>query len=256
MITLGLSDRRILVTGGTSGIGLAVADAAAGEHADVGIIGRSPERMEIALASLRESYPDVRIVGATADVAEEVSLRAAVARIAEELGGLDHVVSSAGVAGPLGDAVDAVPTNAFLDVQRINVVGPFLTAKLTLPHLKEGREPTLTLVGSDSGFVAVPGMLAYNASKGAIVQLTRALSAELYDPFGIRVNSVCPSIVDTPMSRDGMGIESFADVGYPVSTPENIAWLVLSLLSPNSVSVNGVSLLADFGFHARSSFPA
>jgi NAD(P)-dependent dehydrogenase (short-subunit alcohol dehydrogenase family) len=256
MISLGLSGRKFLVTGGTSGVGLAVADAAAGEQGGVGVIGRSPERMQSALASLRASHPDVPIVGATADVADEDSLQVAVDQIAGELGGLDHVVASAGIAGPLMDPVDGVPTDGFLEVQRINVVGPFLTAKITLPYLKEGREPTLTLIGSDSGFVAVPGMLAYNASKGAIVQLTRALSVELYEPFGIRVNSVCPSIVDTPMSREGMGIESFADVGYPVSTPENIAWLVMSMLSPNSVAVNGVSLLADFGFHARSSFPA
>ena len=165
-------------------------------------------------------------------------------------------MGSAGVAGPLGDEVDAVPTDEFLDVLQINVVGPFLTAKLTLPYLKKGTTPTLNLIGSDSGFVAVPGMLAYNAAKGAIVQLTRALSVELYEPFGIRVNSVCPSIVDTPMSRNGMGIESFADIGYPVSTPDDIAWLVLSLMSPRSLAVNGVSLIADFGFHARSSFPA
>lgn len=256
MINLGLSGRNVLVTGGSSGIGLAVADAAAGEGAGVGVIGRSAERLEDALTSLRASHPDVSIVGATADVANEDSLRTAVDSIAGELGGLDHVVGSAGVAGPLGDEVDAVPTDEFLDVQRINVVGPFLTAKLTLPYLKKGTTPTLNLIGSDSGFVAVPGMLAYNAAKGAIVQLTRALSVELYEPFGIRVNSVCPSIVDTPMSRNGMGIESFADIGYPVSTPDDIAWLVLTLMSPKSLAVNGVSLIADFGFHARSSFPA
>jgi dihydroanticapsin dehydrogenase len=141
-------------------------------------------------------------------------------------------------------------------VQRVNVAGPFLLAKTTLPYLKARPHPTFTLIGSDSGFVAVPGMLAYNSSKGALVQLTRALSVELHEPFGVRVNSVCPSIVDTPMARDGMGIESFADVGYPVSAPEDIAWLVLSLASPRSVAVTGVSLLADYGYHARSSFPA
>jgi dihydroanticapsin dehydrogenase len=196
------------------------------------------------------------VVGATGDVGDEDSLRAAVDQIAGQLDGLDHLVSSAGIAGTLGDAVDQVPAEEFLEVQRINVLGPFLLAKVALPYLKSGADPTCTLIGSDSGFVAVPGMLAYNASKGAVAQLTRALSVELHEPFGIRVNSVCPSIVDTPMARDGMGMESFADVGYPVSAPEDIAWLVLTLASRRSVAVNGVSLLADYGYHARSSFPA
>ncbi|MGQ4618853.1 SDR family oxidoreductase [Nocardia sp. R7R-8] len=256
MITLGLEGRNVLITGGTSGIGLAVADLFAGEQARVGIVGRSPERMDAALKTLRAAHPEATIVGVVADVADEDSLQSAVTSIASELGGLDHVVNSAGIAGALGETVDEIQADDFLEVQRINVLGAFLTAKTTLPYLKEGVDPTYTLVGSDSGFVTAPGMLAYNASKGAVVQLTRALSVELHEPHGIRVNSVCPSIVDTPMSRDGMGIESFAGVDYPVSTPENIAWLVLSLASPKSVAVNGVSLLADYGYHARSSFPA
>ena len=180
----------------------------------------------------------------------------AVTMIASELGGIDHVVASAGIAGPIGEAVEDVRASDFIEIQRINVLGTFLAAKLALPYLKVGTDPTCTLIGSDSGFVAAPGMLAYNASKGALVQMTRALSVELHEPHGIRVNSVCPSIVDTPMARNGMEMESFAGVDYPVSTPENIAWLVLFLASPNSLAVNGVSLLADYGYHARSSFPA
>ena len=256
MIDLKLSHRNVLITGGTSGIGLAVADLFAGQGARIGIVGRSEERLKVALKTLRTARPEARFVGATGDVADEDSLRLAVTAIATQLGGIEHVVTSAGIAGPLGGAVEDVRASDFIEIQRINVLGTFLSVKLTLPYLKEASDPTYTLIGSDSGFVAAPGMLAYNASKGALVQLTRALSVELHEPFGIRVNSVCPSVVDTPMAREGMEMASFDGVGYPVSTPENIAWLVLCLASPNSRALSGISLLADYGYHARSSFPA
>jgi NAD(P)-dependent dehydrogenase (short-subunit alcohol dehydrogenase family) len=73
---------------------------------------------------------------------------------------------------------------------------------------------------------------------------------------GSRVNSVCPSIVDTPMAHRGMGVDSFDGVPFPVNTPDDVAWSVLFLSSPLSRAINGVSLMSDFGYSARSSFPA
>ncbi|YCH09077.1 SDR family NAD(P)-dependent oxidoreductase [Arthrobacter sp. alpha11c] len=255
MVDLRLEGRRVLVTGGTSGIGLAVADAFAGEGANVGIVGRSSQRLSTAVDDLRARHPHVTVVGGVCDMSDESAVQSATSDLVSQLGGLDHLVSSAGISGSLGSPVDQVPAEEFMEVQRTNVLGPFLAIKTALPYLREGTGATYTLIGSDSGFVAVPGMLAYNASKGAIVQLTRALSTELYND-GIRVNSVCPSIVDTPMAREGLGIDSFEDAEYPVSKPSDVAWLVLSLASPLSGPVNGVSLMADYGYHARSSFPA
>ncbi|MGR0162199.1 SDR family NAD(P)-dependent oxidoreductase [Paenarthrobacter nitroguajacolicus] len=255
MVDLGLAGRRVLVTGGTSGIGLAVAEAFAGEGAHIGILGRSSQRLSAAVDELRERHPKLTVVGCVCDISVDSAVQSATNDLVSQLGGLDHLVSSAGISGSLGSPVDQVAAEEFMEVQRTNVLGPFLAIKAALPHLREGTGATYTLIGSDSGFVAVPGMLAYNASKGATVQLTRALSTELYND-GIRVNSVCPSIVDTPMAREDLGVDSFDEVEFPVSKPTDVAWLVLSLASPRSSPVNGVSLIADYGYHARSSFPA
>ncbi|HJT95018.1 MAG TPA: SDR family oxidoreductase, partial [Mycobacterium sp.] len=149
-----------------------------------------------------------------------------------------------------------VTTDDFRRVLDVNVIGVFHTVKRSLPHLASSTNPSITLVGSDSGFVAAKGMLAYNASKGALVQLTRALSLELFEDHGIRVNSVCPSIVDTPMARRGMGVENFDDADFPVNAAADVAWSIAYLASARSRAVNGVNLLSDFGYSARSSFPA
>jgi dihydroanticapsin dehydrogenase len=172
------------------------------------------------------------------------------------LGGLDTLVTSAGIEGEMGASLTDVTSEGFREVLDVNVLGVFHAVKCAVPLLAQSPSASVTMVGSDSGFVAVPGMLAYNASKGALVQLTRALSYELFDEHGIRVNSVCPSIVDTPMARRGLGVESFQDAAYPVNSPDDVARTVLFLSAPESRSLNGLNLLMDFGYTARSSFPA
>ena len=114
-----------------------------------------------------------------------------------------------------GAQVTEVTSADFRGVLGVNVLGVFHLVKAAVPHLAAASHPSVTIVGSDSGFVAVPGMLAYNASKGAFVQFRRAPSVELLDRHRIGVNSVCPSIVDTPMSRRGMEVESFEGVRLP-----------------------------------------
>lgn len=255
MTDLRLHDARVIVSGGASGIGLACARAMLDQGARVGVISRSEAAIQSALSRALTGH-DGQVFTAVADVRDETAVAGAVGDLAHQLGGLDHVVASAGVEGEMGAPLEEVTSQGFRDTLDANVLGTFLLVKHATPHLKQGSAASVTIIGSDSGFVAAPGMLAYNASKGAIVQLTRALSFELYEDFGIRVNSVCPSITDTPMARRGMGVESFDDVPFPVNTPEDIAWSVLFLSSPLSRAINGVSLLSDFGYSSRSSFPA
>ncbi|WP_432514570.1 SDR family NAD(P)-dependent oxidoreductase [Kineococcus sp. SYSU DK001] len=263
MPDLGLGGSRVLVVGGASGIGLACARAFAQEGARVGVLSRSPASIERALAGDLSAHRDA-VRTEVADVRDDAALGGAVRGLAGRLGGLDHLVVSAGVDGEFGAGVAEVTRAGFRDVLEVNVAAAFSAVQHACPHLRRSTAPSVTFIGSDSGFVTARGMIAYGASKGALVQLTRVLAHELSaDPSpgpaggtGIRVNSVCPSITDTPMARRGLGVDDLSGAPYPVNTPEDVAWAVLFLSSPRSRAVNGVSLLSDFGYSGRSSFPA
>lgn len=247
--------RRVVITGGSSGVGLACARLFVDSGANVGLIGRSDVRLEAAAAALRDAGEGTVFVSA-ADVSDEVSLKTAMDGLAHDLGGVDALVVCAGIEGEMGATVDEVTAAGFQEVLAVNVLGAFLAVQTALPHLRRATNASITLIGSDSGFVAAPGMLAYNASKGAIVQLTRALAVELFEPDGIRVNSVAPSIIDTPMARRGLGDEVMDAPDFPLQSAEDVAWSVEYLSNRRSRAVNGISLLSDFGYTGRSSFPA
>ncbi|WP_284984434.1 SDR family oxidoreductase [Arthrobacter sp. efr-133-TYG-118] len=248
--------RRVVITGGASGIGLATAQAFLEEGARAGIISRSQQSLNQALQGPLSKYLDGRCHGIVADVADEAAIANAFKEFDARLQGIDTVVASAGIEGEIGNAVQDVTSRDFLRVLEVNVLGVFHAVKHSLPFLAKEQHASITIIGSDSGFVAVPGMLAYNASKGALVQLTRALSFELFESHGIRVNSICPSIVDTPMARRGLGVDSFDDAEFPVNAPSNIAKTVIFLSSEGARAINGTNILSDFGYSARSSFPA
>ncbi len=229
---LGLVGKNALVTGGASGIGRACARALRAEGARVVVLDRSPGPDDVA-----------------ADVTDESSLSSAVATAVERLGGLDVVVGCAGISGPVGTPLVETSAADIAAVLAVNVTGQLLLAKLTYPHLTTGG--AIVLLGSDSAFVSAPGMAPYCASKGAVVALTRALAVEL---DRVRVNCVCPSIVDTPMARGDLGDAALDGADFPVQSPDDVARQVLFLAA--SPSVNGQALLSDYGYSARSGFPA
>ncbi|MCI1212301.1 MULTISPECIES: SDR family NAD(P)-dependent oxidoreductase [Bifidobacterium] len=244
--------KRVLITGAGSGIGLATAHALARAGASIGAVVRSAKSEE---AVRQACVMSPNVATALADVQDEAGFSAAVERLAAALGGIDAVVASAGISGPFGASVGEISAVSFAEVLNVNVVGSFLAVKAALPFLRQSPSASAVIVGSDSGFVVAPGMLPYVASKGAIRQLTAALSYELYED-GIRVNAVCPSVVDTPMSRRDLQQESFSDAEFPVQSAHDVANVICYLLSDKARTVNGVSLLSDFGYARRSSFPA
>ncbi|MFJ9900650.1 SDR family NAD(P)-dependent oxidoreductase [Streptomyces sp. NPDC091280] len=234
---LRLKDRAVVVTGGASGIGAACADAFRKEGARVAIVDRAP-------GSDRH-----------ADITDEDQVRAALDGIAADLGGIDVVVCCAGISGPVGTLAPDVSVADWDAVMAVNVKGAFLTVKHAVPHLRGAADAAVVLLASDSSMLASEGMAPYCASKGALLMLGKALATDL-TPHGIRVNCVCPSVVDTPMSRTDMGrADGFSGVGYPVQTSSEVARLVLFLASPASRPVNGTHLLSDFAMSAKSAFP-
>ncbi len=202
-----------LVTGGSSGIGLAIARMLHGEGHGLTLAARKVERLESAAAEL----------GATAvavDVRDEDDCARLVATHLETHGGLDVLVNSAGVgvAGRIGD----MQTKQFDLQQSVNLRGAFLVTREALPALRETRGYVVNLA-SIAGTIPTPGLAGYGAAKAALVSLSRSLAREEAEA-GVRVTALCPAFVDTPMTT-WTGI----DPGDMIQ-PEDCAELVRALL--------------------------
>lgn len=246
---LQLSGTTALITGAASGIGRATALALAAEGVRVALLDRDAAALDETARGCVDAV--VRVV----DVTDERQVADAVSTSVEELGGLDAVVCCAGISGVVGSSIEEVSLLDWNAVFAVNVTGAFLVLAQALPALRGSAAASVVLLASDSAFVSSPGMAPYCASKAALVHLGRSLSVDLAGD-GIRVNTVAPSIVDTPMSRGDLGTEAFVDPSFGVQTPEDVASHVLYLISPRSRAINGTTILSDFGYSARSGFPA
>jgi dihydroanticapsin dehydrogenase len=247
---LGLRGRTALVTGAAGGIGRAAARALVAEGARVALLDRDAESLGV-LARDLGGAASIHAV----DVTDEAQVVSVVAEAVDRWGGLDVVIGCAGISGPVGTPLVDTTTAEWDAVFSVNVRGTFLVLRAAIPALRRSDAASVVVVASDSALVASPGMVPYCASKGAVLQLARATSVDLAVD-GIRVNAVCPSIVDTPMSRGDLGMDDFGGVGYPVQTADEVAAQLVFLASPVSRPINGTSLVSDFGCTARSGFPA
>ena len=202
-----------LVTGGSSGIGLAIARMLAAEGYDLTLAARTVERLEAAAA-------EMGALAVAADVSEEEDCVSLVAAHVERHGGLDVLVNSAGVgfAGRIADTA----TKRF-DVQiAVNLRGTFLVTREALPHLRQTKGLVVNLA-SIAGTIATPGLASYGAAKAAVISLTRSLVREEAET-GVRATALCPAFVDTPMAEwSGLTSEEMIQ-------PEDCAELVRGLL--------------------------
>jgi len=246
---LHLTGTTALVTGAAGGIGRATAVALAAEGVRVALLDRDADGLRETSEGCREA------VILVADLTDEEQVRTSVGRAVSLLGRLDAVVHCAGISGPVGSGIEETSLAEWNAVFAVNVTGAFLVLREALPAQRAADAASVVLLSSDSAFVASPGMAPYGASKAALVQFARALSVDLAGTR-VRVNTVAPSIVDTPMSRGDLGPGAFDDPVFPVQSAAEVAAHVVYLVSPRSRAIVGTTILSDFGYSARSGFPA
>jgi NAD(P)-dependent dehydrogenase (short-subunit alcohol dehydrogenase family) len=182
--------RAALVTGGSSGIGLAIARMLRAEGFELTLVSRRPERVEAAAAELGAA-------GVAANMADADDCARVVAEHRDRFGQLDVLVNSAGVG--IGGRVEDLP-GKHLDLQLdVNLRGLFLVTQAAIPLLRESHGWIVNLA-SIAGTAPTPGLATYGATKAAVIALTRSLNAEL-DADGVRAIALCPGWVDTPMAQ-------------------------------------------------------
>ena len=185
-----MAERAALVTGGSSGIGLAIARLLHDEGYDLTLVSRTPEKIGAAANELGA-------VAVAANVADPGECARAVAEHQARFGRLDVLVNSAGVGfGGVVEDLDLKKLDLQLD---INLRGLFLITQAAIPLLRESRGWIVNLA-SIAGTLPTPGLAAYGATKAAVIALTRSLNAEL-EPDGVRAVAICPGFVDTPMAQ-------------------------------------------------------
>lgn len=241
--------KRVLVTGSSRGIGHATAAAFLKAGAHVAVNGRSAESTAAGTAALGGRG----VVAAPGDVATATGCREIVAAAVTALGGLDILVNSAGVggSGPIEEC-DEARWDQIIDV---NLKGTFFCIQAALAALRQSQG-NIVNVASDAGLIGEAGLTAYCASKGGVVNMTRAMALELAPD--IRVNAVCPGYVDTDMvRRDGIDrsedpaaaereVANYAPLRR-IAAPPEIARAVLYLAHDDALFVTGSALQIDGG---------
>ena len=238
-----LKGKRVMITGAASGIGLATAVRFAQEGARVFIVDYNKKALE----ATKAAHPEFTGFSA-ADVSSEADVKAAFAQMDELLGGIDVLISNAGIS-IRSDAID-IPYEQWKKVMDINLGGMFLCAKEAGKRMKAQGDGAILMTASTNGTEGHRWYADYNASKAGVILLTKTLALELAPT--VRVNCVCPGYVLTPMQRAEYTDEMLAKVneGIPMkrhAEPEEIGALYAFLASDDAKYITGADIRIDGG---------
>ncbi len=244
-----------LITGGTSGIGLATAKLFLDRGLNVMLVGRSVERGVAALDVLTQ--PATRADFVRTDVSQTEQCRQAVMATVKKFGGLDILVNSAGIY--LERAIEQMTEVDFIEVMDTNIKGTYFMCKYAADFLKQSRSGAIVNVSSDAGVNGNYLCSAYCASKGAVTVFTKALALELA-PYKVRVNCICPGDIDTPLTQSQFNdatdhqdqlreMSSLYPLGR-IGTAAEAAEVICFLASEKAAFVTGAAWSVDGGLTA------
>ena len=252
----GLSGKVAVVTGGASGIGLSTVALLAGAGAKVVVVDRDAEAAEQALAKVGIA-PGGDGIALAADVAEEAAVERATDAVMQKFGRIDILVNCAGIA--IRRPAVEVSLADWDKVLAVNMTGSFLFSRAVARHMIAAKKggaivQTASIMGLSGG--GLYPNISYQTSKGAVVNMTRALAVE-WAPHQIRVNAVAPTWVKTPFIAGLMEqpelikrIEAITPLAR-LAEPEDVAAAILYLASPGAAMVTGHTLFVDGGFLAQ-----
>jgi NAD(P)-dependent dehydrogenase (short-subunit alcohol dehydrogenase family) len=249
-----LEGRSAVVTGAASGIGRATSLLFASEGASVVCVDRAGE-VEATAASIREAGG--KAIAMQGDAGKEDDVKAYIERAVAEHGGLDVVYANAGIGATAGafGTLDQITPEGWLEVLRINLIGPFLAIKHASAVMREKGKGSIICTASVAGLRSGAGGVPYSASKAGVINLVQTTANQLYGT-GIRVNAICPGLIETGMTRGTYvrarerGTEDRIGQLNPLKRggePSEIAGAALFLASDDSSYVNGQAIVVDGG---------
>ena len=253
-----LVGKTAIVTGGAVGIGRACVQRMAEEGAKVAIFDVLEVEGKALASELTANGHDVGFW--CVDVIDEAAVKAAIDAVAARFSGLQVMVNNAGISGS-PKPTDQVSEAEWDRVQAVNVKGVFFGTKHAIPHLRAAGKGSIINLSSIAGLIGVGGIAPYHASKGA-VRLMSKNDAITYAPENIRVNSIHPAYIWTPMVENHLratapdleAAKAAAGAAHPIGTmgePDDIAWAVVWLASDEAKFVTGTEIVIDGGYTAR-----